>query len=147
VHAKKMNEGDKITTEELIKNWNRILNFYDNLIDQGSKLRPLRFLVRYIIEQDYSNEIYGGTSLYNLLLSLPTENKIDYTKTLHVEYDQLTQTVKLNYHDKPRNERTRENRDWTIECQATEIVDTFEHFLNEHEDWKKIKKTRHANNG
>lgn len=134
-----MKEGDKITNENLIENWNRILKFYDSLIDQKFKLRPIRFLVRYIIEQGYSKEIYGGTSLYNLLLSLPTDKKIDYTKTLQVGYDQQTQTIKLNYHNKPGNERTKENRAWTIECQATEIVDTFEYFLNEHEDWKKIK--------
>lgn len=145
--CKKMNEDDKITTEELIGNWNRILKFYDNLIDQGFKLRPIRFLVRHIIEQEYSRAIYGGTSLYNLILSLPTDNEIDYTKTLQVEFDKPTQTVRFNYHDKPRNERTKENRDWSTECQATEIVDTFEHFLNEHKEWKKIKKARHANKG
>jgi hypothetical protein len=141
-----MKEGDKITTEELIENWNTILKFYDSLIDQGLKLRPIRFLVRHIIEQGYSNVIYGGTSLYNLLISLPTGNQIDYTKTVQVKYDQLTQTAEFNYHDKPRNERTKENRGWTMECQATELIDTFEHFLNEHEDWEKIKKARHANN-
>ena len=128
----KMNEGDQITTDELIENWESVFKFYDNLIENGFKLQPIRLLIRYIIDKGYSKKYFGGTSFYTLLISIPTDRQINYTKTLQIKFDELTQTVSFNYKDKSRNLK---NLEWSIECQATEIIDTFEHFLNK--NWTK----------
>lgn len=139
-----MNEGDKILTSELVQKWHDTLKFYDEMIEGGRKLRPLRFLVRYIIECEYSIDLYPGTSHFNLSISIPTNQRIDYRKTLNIDYDQLSQKVNLKYWDCKRGERTKENLNWSTQCEATEINDAFEFFLTENRDWKKIKE-RHAN--
>ncbi len=133
-----MNEGATITKDQLTENWNRIFGFYESLVKQGSSLKPIKHLVQHIIKQGHSTKLYGGTSLYSLLISIPVDGRINYTKTLHVSYEQMIQVVTFTYHNKPRNLRTEENRDWSVECQATEAIDTFEHFLNEHKDWKMV---------
>lgn len=65
-----MTEGDLITSVELQKAWGRTFTFCDNLIENGHKLRPIRFL-RHLIEKGYANYYYPGTSLYTLLISTP----------------------------------------------------------------------------
>lgn len=134
-----MNEGDAVSQDNIIDNWEHILHFYDGLIDSSFKLRPIRFLIRYITEQGYSKKIHGGTSMYSLLISLPVDNRIDYTKTLIINYDEQTQHIEFVYHDKPRMDRKKENIDWSITCQGSEIIDTFNHFLNENAEWGLIR--------
>lgn len=130
--------GDKISAFELESSWKDILSSFDLLIDNGHKLRPIRFLIRHIIEKGYSTDLYTGSSLWSLLISLPKDMTIDFTKTLKVEIDQLTSKVQFIYHSKmPRPDEAH----WKEECQLTEIVDTFEFFIDGESDWKKIKTT------
>ena len=135
--------GDKISAFDLESSWKEILSTYDLLIENGHKLRPIRFLIRHIIEKGYSAELYAGSSLWSLLISLPRDLTIDFRKTLKVEIDQMTSTVQFVYHcELPRPNEPQ----WNEECQLTEIIDTFEYFIGTQNDWEKIKK-RHANNG
>ncbi|MCF7560634.1 hypothetical protein L3X39_08285 [Sabulilitoribacter multivorans] len=130
--------GDKISAIDLKSSWEDILSTFDLLIENGHKLRPIRFLIRHIIEKGYSNDLYAGSSLWSLLISLPKDMTIDFSKTLRVEIDQLTSTVSFVYHSQlPR----RETPEWKEECQLTEIVDTFDYFIENQKDWKKIKNT------
>lgn len=132
------NSGDKISAIDLKSSWEDILSTFDLLIENGHKLRPIRFLIRHIIEKGYSNDLYAGSSLWSLLISLPKDMTIDFTKTLRVEIDQLTSTVSFVYHSQlPR----RDMPEWKEECQLTEIVDTFDYFIEDQKDWKKIKNT------
>lgn len=134
--------GDVISEIELEESWEDILSTFDMLIDNGHKLRPIRFLIRHVIEKGYSKNLYAGSSLYSLLISLPIDMTIDFTKTLRVEMDWLTPTVKFQYQCKfPRPKEP----EWIETCQPTEIIDIFEYFLQTQDDWGKIKK-RHANN-
>lgn len=134
------NSGDKISAIDLKSSWEDILSTFDLLIENGHKLRPIRFLIRHIIEKGYSNDLYAGSSLWSLLISLPKDMTIDFTKTLRVEIDQLTSTVSFVYHSQlPR----RDMPEWKEECQLTEIVDTFDYFIEDQKDWKKIKNTTH----
>lgn len=135
-----MKEGGQVSTRELALSWEEVLAFYDNLIDrQNFKLRPVRLLVRYIIEAGFSEYFYAGTSLYSLLISLPTMGRINFKKTLRVSYNQLKQTVTFEYWDCDRNQHNRDNKRWSVECQVTEVIDTFESFLMENEGWKPIQ--------
>ena len=130
--------GDKISTFDLESSWTEVLSTFDLLIENGHKLRPIRFLIRHVIEKGYSAKLYAGSSLWSLLISLPVDMTIDFTKTLIVEIDQLTSTVQFVYHcELPRPNEP----EWREECQLTEIVDTFEYFIGAQLDWKKIKNT------
>ncbi|MCX2743727.1 hypothetical protein OO013_07620 [Mangrovivirga sp. M17] len=134
-----MTEGDNISTKDLIKTWGEILEFYNHLIDnEGEQLRPIRFLVRHIIDRGYSKYLFGGTSLYNLMISIPTTNQIDYTKTLLIEYEQLSQIVKFKYWICPKENRTKNNIHWEMDCQTTEVNDTFEYFITQNDDWNSL---------
>lgn len=138
-----MKEGDIINKLLLKKRWEETLDFYDLLIGNNHKLRPIRFLVRHIIESNYDESIYPGTSMYSLSISVPENQRVDYTKTLSISYDENSQKVTFKYWDCRRGERSKENLVWTTECEATEIHDTFDFFISENEYWsntvKKLK--------
>lgn len=144
-----MEEGHKVSEIELMKKWQEILSFYDVLIENGHRLRPIRFLVRHIIDNGYWVSIFPGTSFYNLLISLTAKNTIDFTKTLKIEIDDLHGKVNFKYRDFTGKERNVENLQSTLKwfdtCELTEINDTFEHFLMLHKDWNEVKKTTSAN--
>jgi hypothetical protein len=134
-----MKEGDKISNIKLTKNWDETLKFYDDLISKNFNLRPIRFLIRHIISNNYSDKLFSGTSLYDLLISLPENDKVNFNKTLKINFNQKNQIVKFNYSQLDRFEKTKQNQTWTIECQATEINETFEYFLLLHDEWNSIK--------
>ncbi|NQX99440.1 MAG: hypothetical protein HRT73_16415 [Flavobacteriales bacterium] len=130
-----MKEGEKINKQQLKKKWEETLDFYDFLIGNNHKLRPMRFLVRHIIESNFDEVFYPGTSMYSLAISIPVNQRIDYTKALSVSYDYNIQKVEFKYWNCKRGERTKENLVWTTECEATEINDTLDFFLSENNDW------------
>ncbi len=131
-----MKEGDYISAKELEDSWESILNFYNQLIDEeGHALRPMRFLVRHIIAQGHSKKYYGGTSLFRLLISLPSNNIVDFSKTLKIDYDQRIQVVNFNYWECTRERRKKENVNWQYACQATEVNAAFDFFLSENKNW------------
>jgi len=137
-----MNEGNLITESELLKSWRETLHFFDDMIENGHKVRSIRFLVRHIIDKGYSKRLVPGTSLFSLLISIPTNNTVDYSKTLQVSFNDLTQKVEFNYRNYTGLERSSDNLKkslrWSEYCEQTEVVDVFEHFLMITEGWEDI---------
>jgi len=135
-----MNEGDLIKETELLKSWMETLQFFDDMIENSHKVRSIRFLVRHIIDKGYSKKMVPGTSLFSLLISIPKDNTIDYSKTLQVSFNDITQKVEFNYRNYDGLERNADNLKnslkWSDYCEQTEVIDTFEHFLMITEDWK-----------
>lgn len=141
----KMTEDDNITSWDLMQKWVDTLAFFDMLVDNGHKLRPIRFLIRHIIDKGYDTKLFPSSSLYNLLISIPTDNKINYDKSLRVTCDQLHNIVVFNYKDwtglnKNDSDSLAKAFRWTDTCQNTEVNDTFEYFLTQVESWELIKR-------
>ncbi|MES2617946.1 MAG: hypothetical protein V4613_08705 [Bacteroidota bacterium] len=140
LNSKDITQGTEATATNLKEKWAETLSFYDQLISECNSLRPISILVKYIIEKGYNNYYFPGTSLFSLLISLPIDNKVNYSKTLKVEIDQLRNIVKFDYRD-----LTGLNRDsttdlekslkWSDTCQYTECCDTLDHFISINEDW------------
>src|SRR5258706_1019303 len=125
----KMKEGESITSDQLKKEWANVLSTFDLFIDGGHKLRPIRFIVRHIIEQGYDKVLFPGTSLYSLLISIPIDNKVNYNMTLQIKFDELTEELKFKFSDwtgMDRHSTDRHSTDlkkqikWEETCQATE---------------------------
>jgi hypothetical protein len=128
-----MTEGDPVTKENLKQEWQDILSTFDILINAGHSLRPIRFIIRHIIEKGYDSIFFPGSSLYSLLISIPTENRIDFSKTLRIEFDEMKQILKFEFKDRtgvPRDSwGSKEWRKWKETCQATEGTAVFDHFV------------------
>lgn len=140
-----LNEGDELTTNILKEKWLETLTFYDEMIEEGQQVRPIRNLVNYIIDLHYNQYLFPGTSLFNLLISLPINNKVSYTRTLKVEVEQEGNIVKFDYHDwtgliHDKSEDFDKSLKWSKTCQLTETCDTFEYFNSLFEEW--IAKTK-----
>lgn len=136
-----MTEGETVTADDLVNEWKGILSTYDLMIDNGIKLRPIRFIIRYIIESGYDRLLFPGSSLYALLISIPTDGKVNYCKTLKIEYNQLTEVLNFKFKERTAQERQDLNSKgkvlWEETCQATEGCSVIESFFMNNEDFRK----------
>lgn len=132
-----MKEGELVTSDQLRNEWNSVLSTYDLFIDGGHKLRPVRFIIRHIIEKGYDRVLFPGTSMYSLLVSIPVDNKVNFNKTLKIEFDHLTEELRFKYID-----RTNGQTKWEETCQATEGSDLLENFLTDNEDFRRATKDK-----
>jgi hypothetical protein len=141
-----MHEGEIITKDSLITEWDRVLTFYDDLIQNNFKLRPIRFIVKHIVEKGYNKALFPGTSLYSLLISIPRDNRVNYDKTLMIQYDELTELLKFKFIDKTGLNRQTADRNqylkWEETCQATEGIALMETFFADNMDFKNIIKEK-----
>ena len=131
-------EGDTVPND-LTPYWKEVNSAYRLLTEGKLQFRCVRWLLEHIIDSGYSKYLFPGTSMYTLLVSLPTDGKVNYTRTLQVAYDEPTQVVSLELKIWPNPHRSPEDIEqaipWSIICQPSEVIDTFEFFLNEHSDW------------
>lgn len=132
-----MKEGELITSDQLRNEWANVLLTYDLFINGGHKLRPVRFIVRHIIDRGYDRVLYPGTSMYSLLISIPVNDKLNFNKTLKIEFDQLTENLKFTFKEKAKTQIN-----WEETCQATEGCDLLERFLTENEEFRRLKKNK-----
>jgi hypothetical protein len=139
-----MEEGEIVTADSLREEWSRVLSMYDMLIDNRHKLRPIRFIIRHIIDHGYDSTLFPGTSLYSLLISIPTNNKVNYNKTLQIGFDQRTETLKFTFSDSTGWDRQtmdiKKRIKWRETCQATEGTSLLEFFLTDNVDFRNAVK-------
>lgn len=140
-----LSEGDQVPVD-LTPIWRERNSTYRDLTENKPAYRCIRWLMEHILDAGYSRGLFPGTSMYSLLISVPMEGKVNYKRTLHIGYDELTQVVKLNMKIWPNEQRSTEDLEdaikWSTTCQPTELIDTFEHFLNEHPDWSRAARSK-----
>lgn len=122
-----LTEGDRVPVD-LTPIWIETNTRYRALTENKPAYRCIRWLIEHILDAGYSKGLFPGTSMYSLLISLPTNGKADYSNTLRVAYDELTQVADFKL-------TLNKALMWETTCQPTEIIDTLENFLNEHPDW------------
>ena len=94
----------------------------------GMEVIWVRSLIRHIMARGYSKHLFPYPSIGGLLISIPKDGMINYERTLKISFDPLRQHVVL---------RCQRPAIWEIACPASEVIDTLEHFLNEHPDWSR----------
>jgi len=92
--------------------------------------------MEHIVEMGYSKSLVPYVSIVNLMISIPKEGLVNYSRTLKVRYDDLDQNVVMKFWSAG-------SLQWEMTCQPAEIIDTFEHFLTEHSDWSDIARRTH----
>jgi len=139
-------EGDLVPLD-LTPYWMEVNTTYRQQTEGKLQFRCVRWLIEHIIDSRYSVNLFPGTSMYGLLLSLPIDGKVNYTRTLHIAYDELAQVVSLELKVWPNPDLSSGDLEkaikWSTTCQPTEVIDTFEHFLNEHSDWSEAVRQPH----
>lgn len=102
--------------------------------------------MEHILDAGYSTGLFPGTSAYSLLISIPLEGKVNYKHTLHIGFDELAQVVTLTMKIWPTQQRSSEDlkdaTKWSTTCQPSELIDSFEHFLNEYPDWSRAARSK-----
>ena len=133
------NEGEFINSNELKVLWSELLMEFDDAFKQGNNVGPIKFLIKYIIEKGYDKYYFLGSSLFSLLISIPINQKIDYSHTLRVEIDEMKKDV-INFKYRLKNKYENEIEYlWKETCQFSEICDTFEYFIHHFECWNPNK--------
>jgi len=140
-NSKHFTHGDNISSADLIGKWVEILLFYDQLIANGHQLDPIRNLVSYIIKKGYNIYLFPSSSLFNLLVSVPLNNKVNYNKTLKIELDQLRNIIKFDYRDyaglnREDYEDFEKSLKWTKICKLSESCNMIDFLISEIIDLK-----------
>lgn len=140
-----LSEGDAVPAD-VTPIWVNTNTRYRALTENKPAYRCIRWLMEHILGAGYSKGLIPGTSMYNLLISIPLNGKVNYKHTLHIGYDELTQVVSLSMKIWPYEKRSplesKEATKWSTTCQPTELIDTFEHFLNEHPEWSRAARNK-----
>ena len=125
---KKLLEGQTVVLKEngLEDHWVECLRSYEEF--EGWDVKPIKYIVRHILNSEYSSRLYPGTSMMRLLVSKPVDGRLNFTETLLIDYnhDKLKQQIRFVY-TKDKQEK------YSDFCQATEGIDTFEEFMK----WRK----------
>ena len=121
---KHLTQGDP-APDDLTPYWNDAIEHHHVIYPWGDKVRWVRSLMEHIVAKGYSKRLYPYASIGGLLVSFPRNGLINYDPTLRVFYDDLQQQPML---------RSRPGH-WEKACQAPDVIDTFEQFLNAHPDW------------
>ncbi|MBK9194743.1 MAG: hypothetical protein IPO17_07080 [Flavobacteriales bacterium] len=129
-----LTEGDQVPVD-LSPNWIETNTHYRALTENKAGYRCIRWLIEHILDAGYSKGLSPGTSMYSLLISLPRDGKVDYSNTLRIGYDELTQVAEFKL-------KLNKTIVWETTCQPSEIIDTLEHFLNEHQDWSRAARSK-----
>lgn len=129
-----LNEGDPVP-DDLTPRWRETNVTYRALTENKPAYRCIRWLMEHILDAGYSKDLFPGTSMYSLLISIPKDGKVDYSRTLRIGYDELTQVADLKL-------KLNKTVVWETTCQPLEIIDTLEHFLNEHPDWSRAARSK-----
>ena len=129
-----LSEGDQAPVD-LTPYWKDTIERHKLFTASRPQHRCVRWLMEHILDAGYSKGLFPGTSAYGLLISVPLEGKVNYKHTLHVGYDELAHVVNLNMKIWPTEQRSPEDSKsatkWSTTCQPSELIDSFEHFLNE----------------
>lgn len=129
-----LTEGDQVPLD-LTPIWIETNKHYRALTENKPGYRCIRWLIEHILDAGYSQGLFPGTSMYSLLISLPTDGKVDYRNTLRIGYDELTQVAEFKL-------KLKKAIVWETTCQPSEIIDTLEHFLNEYPDWSRAARSK-----
>lgn len=126
-----MNEGETIVVDRLRIEWKEIFSVFA----LGNMPKPIKMIVRHIIDRGYDQVFVPGSSLYTLLISVPIDNKVNYSYTLRVVYDEQIQIIKFKFVEKIADANARDSAGtrlirWEETCQASEGAAVLEDFLN-----------------
>ena len=134
-------EGEVIP-KDLTPYWTEVNDEYRQITDAKLQYRCLRWLLEHIIDSGYSKALFPRTSLFDLLVSLPVDGKVDHARTLHIAYDEIGRLVSMQLKTWPDTdllpEEIEKNSQWSMRCQPAEVIATFEHFLDQHSDWSHV---------
>jgi hypothetical protein len=128
-----LTEGDHVPVD-LGPIWIEMNSCYRALTENDTRYRCIRWVIEHILDTGYSKGLFPGTSMFSLLISLPMNGKVDFRDTLHISYDELNQVAEY---------KLKQNKAivWENTCQPSEIIDTLEHFLNDHPDWSRAARS------
>lgn len=130
-----LKEGDKISNNELHNAWQQILKTFEDSLEYGHDVQASLRLIHHILKNNYSYNLYAGSSLFTLLISLPDKGQINFTRTLQLRPPEGNGYVKFVYWNVPRDQRVSKNPNWIKECKPDKVIEVFEEFIDKDEDW------------
>jgi len=80
--------------------WDKIEEYYADLVNHGLTLQSMLSLVRFIRENGFDKRLYAFTSMHKLVISIydpPEWNR----EALHIEFDMYSKKIHFRYYPKP----------------------------------------------
>jgi hypothetical protein len=130
-----LREGDQVPFD-LTPYWSEGIDSHSMIYAGRPQHRCVRWLMEHIAQMGYSKNLVPYVSIVALLISIPDQGLVNYDRTFKVCFDDNEQHVVMKFWFAG-------SLKWETTCQASETIDTFEHFLNEHPDWSDAARRTH----
>lgn len=125
-------------SDKLKEAWKQSLNSADRLVEAKWTSHHLRSFIEWINGNAYSGILFPGFSLGTLLISKPTNGKLNYQQTLSIKYDKQTELFTMEYSDWDLIDSVDEYKKaimWTQKCPGIDLGRHFIEFLNWKQNW------------
>jgi len=132
---------EKLTyNSEMLKNsWKNQFVLFEKL--NKSKISDYEFtnFIDWILRTRYSEKLFASSSMWRLLISMPNPNgKLNYQKTLKIEFDNGTGLYEMEYSDWDIINHKDDYKKailWTKKSTGIELINNFLEFINWNKNW------------
>jgi len=131
-------EQQTYDSDKLKESWKQSLNSADRLVEGNWTSHHLRSFIEWINGNAYSGIFFPGFSLGTLLISKPTNGKLNYQQTLSIKYDNQTDLFTMEYSDWDLIDSADESEKaimWTLKCPGIDLGRHFMEFINWKQNW------------
>ena len=104
------------------RSWDDLVKFYRGLVEDGWQLNPIVELIQHIKTQNYSNHIFGATSVHYLIISIYEEIELN-REMIKIGVESNSQ-YRIQYFSKPFMEAT-----IVMEVQQSELKEKFDNII------------------
>jgi hypothetical protein len=125
------------TPEMLREVWDNKVKSFQDLISGGWTNEYVLDFINYIRTTEYANIFFPGSSLGTLLISKPTNGKLNYQQTLAISVE--NEKIKLKYSDWDAIDTPDDWKKtvlWIAECHGRELKVKFLEFIEWNTNWR-----------
>lgn len=126
------------SSEMLREEWNEIIERFKLIINGGWTDESVLGFINYILQTDYADRFFPGSSLGTLLISKPEKGRLNYQRTLAISFDRQASIFRMTYSDWDTIASEDDGSKavlWTAECSGNELQFKFDEFMKWNKNW------------
>jgi hypothetical protein len=131
---------EKLTynTDMLRNSWKDQLGNFTIFASSNNADKGITDFISWIYKNNYSKNLFAGSSLFTLLINKPKNGKFNYQQTLSISFNDSTRIYEMQYSDWDTIERHEDSDNailWEAKSNGAELPMKFLEFMNWNKNW------------